>query len=211
MVYTMSMTNTEKNLTPTQKIYLAEIREAGTRSYDGRAKRPLIALEEAGLIRCRYENQRYTGRGKDRYVAIAIDTERKNMTGQQVGATTNEIFSDGAATIAVTSTKSIRDLREGDILSDGRIVYGVTPGEDGDVVVYFKPERKIANNLVAYREHDEITVGDEVVFEDEGIARTAALIGDSLGLVGTNILFEGEFRSRFLEDIGPNYAIVVNS
>lgn len=37
-------------LTPAQERYLAEIRQAGVKTYNGRARRPIQALEAAGLI-----------------------------------------------------------------------------------------------------------------------------------------------------------------
>ncbi len=46
--------NISPKLTAPQARYLAEIREAGERSYNGRARRPLEALERAGLIEYDY-------------------------------------------------------------------------------------------------------------------------------------------------------------
>lgn len=38
------------DLTPAQQRYLAEIRAAGRKVYNGRARRPIKALETAGLV-----------------------------------------------------------------------------------------------------------------------------------------------------------------
>lgn len=43
------------DLTPAQSRYLREIQEAGERSYNGRARRPLEALRAAGLIEYDFE------------------------------------------------------------------------------------------------------------------------------------------------------------
>lgn len=50
------------NLTPAQKRYLAEIREAGERTYNGRAYRILKVLEDAGLIEVDWFTGGYTHR-----------------------------------------------------------------------------------------------------------------------------------------------------
>jgi hypothetical protein len=42
-------------MTTAQQRYLEEIREAGTRTYNGRARRPVEALAALGLIGYRYE------------------------------------------------------------------------------------------------------------------------------------------------------------
>lgn len=39
-----------KPLTPAQERYLAEVRQAGRKVYNGRAQRPIRALEAAGLV-----------------------------------------------------------------------------------------------------------------------------------------------------------------
>jgi hypothetical protein len=43
-------------LTPAQRRYLEAIRAAGTKTYTGRARRPLKALEAAGLIVCEWDS-----------------------------------------------------------------------------------------------------------------------------------------------------------
>jgi len=45
----------EQSLTAPQRRYLAEIREAGERRYNGRARRTLEALETEGLIEIEYD------------------------------------------------------------------------------------------------------------------------------------------------------------
>lgn len=64
-------------LTATQSRYLDEIRRDGERSYNGHARRPLVALAEAGLIRLSYEAALLNGRGKDIYRAKAVAADRE--------------------------------------------------------------------------------------------------------------------------------------
>lgn len=54
-------------LTPAQERYLAEIRESGEKTYNGRAYRNLVALEDAGLIKVEWfvvrgDAERHTAR-----------------------------------------------------------------------------------------------------------------------------------------------------
>jgi hypothetical protein len=44
-----------KPLTPAQQRYLAEIRAAGVKRYNGRARKPLEALRAAGLVEYDFE------------------------------------------------------------------------------------------------------------------------------------------------------------
>jgi hypothetical protein len=67
----------EDGLTAPQRRYLAEIREAGTRTYNGRARRTLETLQDAGLIEVEYD-QRAQSKGNgielaERFICTATE------------------------------------------------------------------------------------------------------------------------------------------
>ena len=124
---------------------------------------------------------------------------------------------DNTIEVEVTRNIIVADLQPGDILSDGRIVEGRITG-DGGTIVSFKAERKLVDCACAYREHNELEPGDELVFEDEGVVRTLRFVGGkSEGFLGgtsekgTSVMFEGDDDDcRVLPNTdGPSYPIVV--
>jgi hypothetical protein len=64
------------DLTPAQARYLAEVRAAGPagRRYNGRARKPLKALQAAGLVRLEFDLvPQLWGRYSELFVATAVD------------------------------------------------------------------------------------------------------------------------------------------
>lgn len=115
---------------------------------------------------------------------------------------------DSNIVVTIERVTTIDDLQAGDVLTDGRIVEGCVTG-DGGTILSFKPARRLVDCACAYREHDELKSGDELIFEAEGLTRTISHVGGS-SAKGTSILFEGEDEARFIRNTtGPDYAIVV--
>lgn len=59
-------------MTPAQERYLAEIRARPGRTYNGRARRPLEALREAGLIRYEFELVPQVGSWTERFTCWPV-------------------------------------------------------------------------------------------------------------------------------------------